>query len=273
MKHVPALFFIFLIALIFPSITNAQVVINEISPGTSPEWVELYKIDEGEVNLDGCTLYLHDKEKNAETADKQKTELAGPFSEDGNEKYMQITWGSSRLHNDGDTVILVCPWGQSQVSYGSDVDDKTYGRSPDGGDTLNILESSTPGQPNSGFKQTPTPSPSPTPSPTPTPTPTPTPKPTPKATSKVSTSMGGSIFTPEPTPKPTRLSTPSPTPTASGSVLGMIGEIPEEPSGPLPFPAIAMIGGGVITMIVAGVSIWKNRYNGNGPKIHEEQNL
>jgi len=116
------------------------------------------------------------------------------------------------------------------------------------------------------IEATPTPSPTPTPTPARTVSPSPTPTPSPAKTAT-------------PTPKPTR--TPSPTPavtasstpmaqlrgeaTSTPTVLGLEDEAQGESSSSVPIPAIGLIAGGVVFMGLAGVSIWRARYNKDIP--------
>jgi len=170
-----AAMFVFLLSF---GIANAQVVINEVSPASSPEWVELYKTAEGEFSFDGCTLFLHDDESTTQKVTFSTSDLFG-----ADEKYKQVSWTSSWLNNGGDTVILKCEIQLDRVTYGSGITStKSYGRIPDGTGDFTILDEATPGSSNSPSLPTPTPTPTPEPQPTPTetePTPTDTPTPTP----------------------------------------------------------------------------------------------
>lgn len=157
--------------LITPSVASAQIFINEISPSTDPEWVELYATSDS--NLQNCTLSFHDTEDT-----KQKIYFPDPVALPANSYFMvkkgERGWGSNWLNNSGDTVKLNCPTFSDSHTY-SDSNGKTIGRSPDGNGNFFVLTTESPGAGNSP----PTPSPTPTPTETPkTPSPTLTPVPT-----------------------------------------------------------------------------------------------
>lgn len=105
--------------------------------------------------------------------------------------------------------------------------------------------------------ETPQPTEKPTPEPTTEPTETPTPKPTKSPTPKPTAS-------PKPSESPT--ASPSPVPeiglaTSTPAVLGTDSEESKNTSSKIPIPALLMIIGGVSSMGVAGVSIFRKRYN------------
>lgn len=126
---------------------NKEVVVNEINP--YEEWIEIYKTKEGEVFLSGCTVYFH----NIKTTNQKKNLNGDKFL--GEEFFKKIETNATWLANDGDTVILECPWGEDIVSYGNGAMvekpplNKSIGRYPDGSDNLFILDKPTPNSPNS----------------------------------------------------------------------------------------------------------------------------
>lgn len=194
------IFFIFILPLIFPSKIQAQVVINEISPTTSPEWVELYKTESGEISLENCSLFLDD------SSSSQKIEFTAENKILESEKYLFIDWSSNWLNNSGDLVVFECPNFSDSIAYGNqsgsvvkapNSDHPTIGRSPDGSGNVVILDSSSPGITNSEPLPTPIPTPVPTPKPTSVPTTVPTQTPT---------------YEPTPTPSPAPTSVPRSTP-------------------------------------------------------------
>ena len=140
---------IFFLQLAFPRIAGAQVVINEINP--FEEWVELYNLGETQVSLDGCTLFLD------ASYDPQKVvfTLSDVFSG----KFKVVTWGGNWLNNGGDTVKIQCPTESDEISYGSNLNNKTFGRSPDGTGSFYVLESSSQGSANSNPQTSPSPTP------------------------------------------------------------------------------------------------------------------
>ena len=173
-KTLVALFIASVIFLFFPQKVFGQIVINEIEP--YEEWVELYKTQEGEVSLNGCVIYFHNS---TTTTQKKEFNSEDKFLE--NEFFKKIETNSTWLANNGDTVILICTWGQDIVSYGPGgiVDNpplnKSVGRYPDGNSNLFVLDTPTPLEPNLYTQTTPTLTPTPTQVFTPTLTPTPIP--------------------------------------------------------------------------------------------------
>jgi len=158
-----------IISLFFPPKVFSQIVINEIEP--YGEWVELYKTEEGEASLNGCVIYFHNS---TTTTQKKEFNSEDKFLE--NEFFKKIETNSTWLANNGDTVILICPWGQDIVSYGPGgiVDNpplnKSVGRYPDGNSNLFVLDKPTPLEPNLYTCPTYTSTPTPTLISTPTPT-------------------------------------------------------------------------------------------------------
>jgi hypothetical protein len=277
MKYLTVLVATFLICLLLPKSSYAQLVINEFSSYSSDDWVEVYLLPE-----ETQSVQLSDYRIRDDTA-SNKIDLDGEIAP-GEYKAFEF---SNSLNKDKDNILLYKLVEGSevqigQISYGptselcAPEEGQSIGRKPDGGSFVR-LSSQTKGIANSDNEAacpTPTPSPTPTPvptdSPTPAPTENPTPKPTksatPKPTNKVSTAMGQKIT---PTPATTidilgGGSTPAvagveSTENGTADDIKLTGEIPENAG--LPAPAVAMIGGGVITVGAAGVSIWKNRYN------------
>ena len=89
------LFFIF-----HPKEVRAQsVVINEFSPKSSPEWVELYNTGSSEISLDGFVIYFH-----SNTDTYQKRIFCSNHKISGQSFVLIETTGF--LNNDGDTIIL-----------------------------------------------------------------------------------------------------------------------------------------------------------------------
>ena len=172
----------------FASAASAQVVINEFSPLSSPDWVEVYNNSTESANL--STYKLQDAAGNILT-------LSGTILPSG---FAAFDW-SNRLNNDGDTfslyknsdvVMTVTYGGQGNVCIPSSLGSIAW--IPDGGNTYDRLLTSTKNLTN-GISFT-DPCPTPTPEPTSTSTATPTSIPT---------------STPTPTPTPTKTSTPTPT--------------------------------------------------------------
>ncbi len=190
------------LTILFSAVTPAlaAVWINEISPSTNPEWVELYNDGSDPVDLTNWRL---------EDANSSKTDdltLSGTI---GPGAYLVFNRGDGWLNNSGDTVYLINSASPSaivdQYAYSSVTSDKVVARSPDGSENW-VTTTSSEGSANPA----PTPTPTPTPSPTPAPTPTPSPSPVP-------------TLAPSPTPKPSVK--PSPSPTDEATVAGAMIEI------------------------------------------------
>ena len=145
------------------------VVINEISPISNPEWVELYKNTDGEVSLEDCILYLNE---NVDTSQKIVFTSSDIITSDEKFKLIQkgdYNWTTNWLNNNGDKVSLNCTWGEDSIAYGDHnpslgkpKESETIGRSPDGSGNFYILDLATPEDNNS---EPPAPSPTPTPTP------------------------------------------------------------------------------------------------------------
>lgn len=203
---------VFFFLLFFPSPVFAapNIVINEFSSATNPEWVELYNLDSTASSLNGWVLLFQD---NPETSQKISFGSSDAIAGNGYRVVEHSYTGTQAwLRNDGDVIILKGLSGDVVVRYGdvsgAEVEapnsSQSVGRSPDGTGGWTVLNSVTQGSPNSS--PVPSPSPTSTPTPTPSPSPSPTTKPTatpkPTATSKPTTA---------PTPKPTSSVTPTPT--------------------------------------------------------------
>ena len=212
----------FFLLLLPPSDIYAQLVINEVSSNSDPEWIELYNISEAEASLNGCILFMDDNH------DIQKIEFEPSDTIPVKNRFKivkkgEYTWTTNWLNNNGDEITLQCPAGPDTLIYGNQDgavvaapgSGQTVGRAPDGNGSVVILAESSQGGPNSSPLPTPTPTPTPGPTSTPTPSPTPTPKP---------------ASTPTPTPKPTPTPTPTKAPTAVPEVLGTAEQDEATPS-------------------------------------------
>jgi hypothetical protein len=184
-KFLLALFALFL----FVHPVSAAIWINEISPSTDPEWIELYNDGTSEIDL---TNWMFREEGGVDYV------LSGSI---GPSSYLVIHHADRWLNNSGDTLTLTSNASPSaiidQYSFGSVTSDKSVYRSPLGSTNWIV------GSPSQGSAN-PTPSPSPSPSPSPTPAASPSPSPT---------------ATPTPTPKPSPPSSPTFKPSPSNPVL------------------------------------------------------
>ncbi len=203
----------FLLVFICPSIVAAQVVINEFSSNSSPDWVEVYNKSEDEIDLSNYTL----SDSSASGNTKNFSCILKPKG------FYVVEW-SNKLDNAGDIIYL--------KKDGSIVDCVSYGdgngKLCDGAESVNLpapevgqsgarkadgennwlISEQTKGYSNivsQKPEEVPTcvlPTPTPTQALTPTPTPTLTPKPTvtPTPTSNPKTTL---TPTPRATPTPT----------------------------------------------------------------------
>lgn len=182
MKRLLASYFIFFI-LLFSLVTPqaaAQVLINEVSPVTSSEWVEIYNSGSETVSLKGYVVNFGSESQNKEFCDG--TTISA-------NTHISITLTTSWLSNTGDTITLKKDSATiDSVSYGNDTlgvptNTQSLIRAPAGG-LWSISDTPTPAVDSVSF-ECPTPTTVPatpiltsTPKPTATQTPTPTVKPT-----------------------------------------------------------------------------------------------
>lgn len=190
-----------IIILIFAPQANAAIYINEISPSTNPEWIELY--NDGTTTIDLTNWKLED----GNSSGSDDLTLSGSISANG---YLVFSHNDGWLNNTGDTVKLynnATPSAQliDQYTYGSVSAEKSIARAPSGSENW-VLGPQSQGVVN----VTPAPSSSPSPSPIPSPSLSPSPSPQPVSPTP----------TPKPSPKPTL--TPSPTPDLSPSPMGTV---------------------------------------------------
>ncbi|MEK7525999.1 MAG: lamin tail domain-containing protein [Patescibacteria group bacterium] len=205
-KILISILFSLLLLFVSTSIVKAEIVINEISPASAPEWVEFFNKSSESISLDGCTLNMGSDSQNVNFGSSDIVEGL---------QYKVVNWSSSWLNNSGDTITLTCPTLSTlSVTYSTTfTNEEVYARSPNGVGEFFVLTSITQGTQNPDPTPAPTPSPTvaPTSAPTSAPTPTPTVKPTATPTVKP-------VATKTPTPKPT--ATPLESPTSSPEVLG-----------------------------------------------------
>lgn len=205
-KH-KLLAFAFVLILFFYSTDSvfAQVIINEFSSSSNPEWIEFYNFSATAIDLTGWSI------SDASHAPKP---LVGTIEPSG---YFVFESLEGWLNNSGsDTITLKNGVNEiNSVVYGSGgivgipAFDKSAGRVPDNSSEWQNNLAWTKGSPN----------PSPTPTPTSTPTPTPTPSPTPSPTT-ASTATPTPTPTKTPTPTPTKSPTSKPTSTPRGTTSG-----------------------------------------------------
>ncbi len=183
---------------LLPQVISAQVVINEFSSNSNPEWVEILNLGSSPVDLNGWKLV--DSANHVETL-SGSIGAGSYFVYERSDGWLNNSGGDSVLLKDTSDVIRdSITYGQSQSVVSTPDADKSAGRVPDGSANWVVNLSWTKGSANPSPTTTPTPSPVPTNTPTPEPTNSPTPSPTstPTLTPTVT-----------PTPKPTLSITPT----------------------------------------------------------------
>lgn len=235
----------FLLSLFFfafsTHIAKAAVIINEISPRTSPEWVELYNSGNEAVDLTGW--YFIDK-----AGGKKDLTSLGAISATS---YLVFTGIDSWLNNSGEESLSLyspsSPDPQDAVSFGETGEGTTIARVPDITGTWYTNQTPTQGSANLNPSPTPSPSPSVTPSPSPTSssshtavaqTPTPSPSPSPSVNPSPIPSPTPSP-SPKPSLKPSPITSPSPdlSPFPEGTVAGETLNLSLFTASPAPSPA------------------------------------
>lgn len=160
---------------------SASPRLNELSPATDPEWVELYNPDLVAYDLTGWKI-----EDDDNSADLELTGILAPG------QYLVFEHPKGWLADSGDTLSLIASPSATldTYSYTQAETGTTIARSPATEDEWLYSMFPTPGALNSLPSPSPSPSPSlaasphpPSPSPSPTPTPTPSPSPLPSRSS------------------------------------------------------------------------------------------
>lgn len=265
-------FYLLIVFAVFPlsSIFAADVVINEflIDP-TTTQWVELYNIGSGTVNISGWIIDDAGSESTKFTV-PENTLLPSKsclvFSS-GNFNFNKSSADGARLFS-GDTLL------ESYSYTKSPGENITFLRIPDGSGEW-ATGSASPGSFNSsGDPCLPPPTPTPTPTLTPTPTPNPTAAPS-NSPQPTQTTAPTATITPSKTPTPTRKPTVTlkPTEPAISDILGVEDSVSDEktemiatPAGssetrPLVFSLLFIgTGLGLIATVLAWkkTDVWKN---------------
>lgn len=159
----------FILFLVAPLPTHAQVVINEVFPAPKPgssEWIELYNAGETATQLDGWSL---------------SDQLSSPtvihtFSDQTiySQDFLVIELTSAKLNNSADGVTLKNPSNEiiDQMSYSSSKTGLSWSKN-----TTHEFELTSPTKSLANISPTPSPSPISTPQPSPLPSLTPSPSP------------------------------------------------------------------------------------------------
>lgn len=206
---------------IFSQPVEAVVVLNEVSPRTSPEWIELYNTGPDPVDLTGW--YYLDAASNRKNID-------APEPVGANTYYLSTPY-TSWLNNDGDSLYLYDNSDNliDSLQFGQTKADTSVARVPD------ITGSWLLDQPQTALASNAAPTPTPSASPSPSPVPSPSPSPLPSA---AATAQSPVTPTPSPSPSATPIVAFSPSAKISSSSI------------PSPSPT----GGSDATATVAGVS-------------------
>ena len=192
----------------------ASVIINEVSPRTNPEWVELYNSDPNPVDLTGW--YFKD-------ASGTKKLISNPETFAANTYYL-ATGYSSWLNNTGQELLYLFNNSDVMVdslSFEETKENTSLARVPDITGSWLLDQIPTPLSSNNQPTPTPTPAPSPTDAASPIPSPTPTPTPSPLPSTLASAQKPSPSPTPSPSPSPTPVpsSKPAPSPSISDTLF------------------------------------------------------
>lgn len=243
-----------------------DILINEFSSNTDPEWIELYNNTDAPVSLVSWKL------KDAAQSAKDISSL-GEISAHG---FKIFEAGSGWLNNSGgDTLTLLdnsdltidtFSYGHAPDPVGTPAAGKSAGRNPDGSGNWQIFDIPTKGLTNNTSTPTPSPSPSPTPSPK---------SPSPTTSSVKSTSTAKSPtpnLSPQAQSSKTQQATilgqrQESTPTATPSSSPSLTASPAPTGNPVPRIAILAIGSGLILIGSAiGFYLWYAHKKGLGQK-------
>lgn len=210
----------------------SEIVINEFSPQTSPEWVELYNTTENQITIVGWKI------KDSANPPKDLADVCIPshgfYSFENSSGWLNNSGGDSiSILDQDDNVIDVVTYGISGNTVPSTPSaSESASRVPDGSSTWQI---GPPSKQDTSSSCPPEPTPEPTPTPAdPTPSPSPTPSPTPTS---ASTPTPTPIKSPTPSPKPTPKPTPKASPSPSSQPPTVLGETTDPtPADPTPSP-------------------------------------
>ncbi len=262
-RHI-SIFLILFLVLNFPQNTYAAIYINEVSPSTDIEWIELYNDSNVEVDLSGFLL------KDNNSSDTDDLSIAGIIPGNG---FLIFEHSEGWLNNGDDIIRLYNNATPSavidEVSFENIDSNKSYARIPNGvnnwDETINVTKGSsnptTTPEPTNEPTSEPTnqPTTQPTKSPSPTPSKTSTPKATPIKTATAKTSPTPTEeATPEPTPESLDLSssiTNNSTSTPTGVVAGL------STTRKMPPTANILILSGAGFMLVGGYGLYKKKKN------------
>lgn len=212
MNRLTTTFLLLLISCALPLVIHAQIVLNEVSPRSSPEWVELYNLGPDPVDLTGW--YFLDKQGNKKIISAPEPVLPGTF-------YV-FSGINSWLNNEEEESLALFDLNHApidSVAFAPTAAGTSVARQPDFTGTWLLNQALTQGGANLPA----------TPSATPTPTPSPSPSLSPSYSPAMAQLPSPSVTptppppSPTPSPSPTPLSPslqPSLTPLEIGTVAG-----------------------------------------------------
>lgn len=261
-------FLVLLVTFIFPQNILAAVYINEISPSTEIEWIELYNDSNIDVDLSGFLL----KDNNSSNTDDLN--ITGILLGNGflifehSEGWLNNSNDIVRLYNNATPSAII-----DEVSYENIDSNKSYARIPNGVNNWEETSKVTKGVSNPTATPEPTDEPTSEPTEKPTSLPTKSPSPTPSKTStpktapiKTATSKPTSIPTPtsmeeateEPTPESLDLSKSIVT-NSTSTPMGVVAGISTVRK--VPPTANILILSGASFMLVGGYGLYKKKKN------------
>jgi hypothetical protein len=147
--------------------SRTAVFINEVMASNSKtladpqgqfdDWIELYNADRAPIDIGG--MYMTD---NASVPRRWHVPTGNPSATTIGSKGFLIIWADGKIYDsglhasfrlgaDGDAVYLFAADGTTLIdgfAFGKQTPDVSYGRHPDGGDTLRFFGVPTPGKPN-----------------------------------------------------------------------------------------------------------------------------
>ena len=128
MKHILSICFLFFVVFSFPKIIHAQIFINEVSPVSSPEWVELFNDSGEDVDITGWKLI--DAANNIKTFSSASISAHGFYVYENSSGWLNNTGQESLfLKNMTNETIDSLVYGTGGV-VGTPAADKSIGRSP-----------------------------------------------------------------------------------------------------------------------------------------------
>ncbi len=257
---------LFSLLLFILSVTNSfastDILLNEFSALSDPDWVEIYNTSSETINIDGWVI--------RDSTQTNKINLSGYICPNSFRKFDF----SNRLNNDGDTIKILDSESSTtpinEITYFSSTipehqSGQSTSRQSPGSDNWQVLTNPSPQNDESCFPQ-PTPEPTSEPTPTPSPTPTspsgaPTPTPSPKATPKSSPTATKSA---PPRASPQVLGEQERSLIASGAGLMDTSTQPQDIFQSAPSKKVAgilIVSGAALVLFALGFHFWYRKIN------------